>query len=179
MMAQTHVVFGVVCYLGGAQAAGIAPSPAGGAVAILGALLPDIDHPKSVMGRWVPFLSVPLSKILGHRGLTHSLLALVAAAGLGMVAATHWPGFGFPLALGYLSHLLGDFFTGGGIPLLYPSTRRYTAPLRVAVGGLGEKLVFLGLTLTLAVLIHETLPERFRVPYEAHDLGRFLASMRS
>ncbi|VEB43121.1 Inner membrane protein ydjM [Chromobacterium violaceum] len=44
---------------------------------LAGSLLPDIDHPKSWLGRRIPFLSRPISYLFGHRGITHSLLAVV------------------------------------------------------------------------------------------------------
>jgi len=40
------------------------------------ALLPDIDHPTSTLGRRIYPISKLISSIFGHRGLTHSLIAL-------------------------------------------------------------------------------------------------------
>ncbi len=36
---------------------------------LLGALLPDIDHPSSIPGRLLRIFSLPISKLCGHRGL--------------------------------------------------------------------------------------------------------------
>ncbi len=42
--------------------------------AVLGALIPDIDHPKSMIGKLFPFISNPLERKFGHRTFTHSFL---------------------------------------------------------------------------------------------------------
>jgi inner membrane protein len=78
------------------------------AAGIVGALLPDIDTEKSLLGR---FISVGR---FGHRTATHSLLAL-ALSGLGV-----WFPLGRAFFLGYLSHLILDMLTPQGITLLYP-----------------------------------------------------------
>ena len=38
----------------------------------IGSVLPDIDTPKSYIGRRLPFISYPIYKIFGHRGIFHS-----------------------------------------------------------------------------------------------------------
>jgi inner membrane protein len=42
------------------------------------------------------------------------------------------------IAVGYLSHLLGDWMTNSGVPLLWPSKRRFVAPLKICTGDLRE-----------------------------------------
>ncbi|MGZ8256636.1 MAG: metal-dependent hydrolase [Gallionella sp.] len=147
MMAFTHVAAGCTAALlaadylhaGQIQTALIV---AGG---ILGAYLPDIDHPKSAFGSRVLPLSIPISAVFGHRGITHSLIAVVGVSWL-MWWALHQShfeqGFATPLvagiAAGYLSHLVGDFFTNSGIPLLYPIRRRFVSPLKLCTGDARE-----------------------------------------
>ncbi len=46
--------------------------------AILTCLLPDIDHPKSFLGQRLKWVSKPIARAFGHRGFTHSLLAVFA-----------------------------------------------------------------------------------------------------
>ena len=113
MMAPTHVAFGLACALtldGYTGAVALAATAAA-------ALLPDIDHPGATAGRALPMLSLPLSWLFGHRGMTHSVLAVVAC-----FAAAGW--LGGPLvarsaAIGYASHLAGDMICGR-VPLLWP-----------------------------------------------------------
>lgn len=135
MMAVTHIALGAVAGMGWASWTDAAAVPVVLAGAG-GALLPDIDHPKSWLGRRLPFLSWPLVALVGHRGVTHSLVAaagcllLLWQAGHSLIAA--------PLALGYLSHLLGDWLTHGGVPLFWPSRRNYQAPITVRTGGIAD-----------------------------------------
>lgn len=116
-------------------------------LALLGGLLPDLDHPRSLLGQWLPFLSRPLARLCGHRGFTHSLLA----TGLGIwglqASLPGMPdGLKDALLIGYLSHLLGDLLTPAGIPLLWPLRRRFALPLlQPRHGPLPETLVGLAL----------------------------------
>ena len=95
--------------------------------ASLGSLMPDIDHPHSKMGRRRKRLSKIVSKTCGHRGWTHTLLALILILGGLFYIVYRLPvyqeligcwslGFG----LGYLSHLILDTFTAQGTPLFKP-----------------------------------------------------------
>jgi inner membrane protein len=124
-------------------ASGMDPSPAATSVAAagIGGLLPDIDHPGSFVGRRLLFLSVPIAAMLGHRGFTHSLLAVVAATWL-LVSAFRWEAdLGAALAFGYLSHLAGDWLTERGIPLLWPWRRHFAAPITLKTGGVIEHML--------------------------------------
>lgn len=94
---------------------------AGFLVVMLGAILPDIDHPESTVGRRVKVISYPIRLIFGHRGITHSLFAVVLMMWLAVTVDNIWISW---LALGYLLHLVGDYLTDSGIPLLYPLTRK-------------------------------------------------------
>ncbi len=127
MMASSHMILGGACWMATCRALEIPPGFEVGA-AVAGSLLPDIDHPSSKLGRAVPFLSYPLAALFGHRGITHSLLAISALVGvLIWLGATHlWAA---ALIVGYLSHLVGDFFTPSGVPLLWPMKARFRAPL--------------------------------------------------
>lgn len=90
-----------------------------------GCLLPDIDHPSSYFGRRHKVVSSVTNKTLGHRGATHSLLAVVLVGIIFWVvakayltaAAVHVP---FWLMVGYTLHLLEDGFSKKGIRWFYP-----------------------------------------------------------
>ena len=174
MMVSTHLMAGLLAGAGAVtwlqpQALGAAWVLGG---ALVGALLPDIDHPKSWLGRRLPLLSLPLSAIFGHRGITHSLLAVVGVVWALQQALTqwnaihhgHWHWVGVGVAVGYLSHLLGDFATHGGVPWLWPFKKRFSLPLTFRSGSWFERMLFFAFgTGTLYLLIL-----RF-APWALHD----------
>jgi membrane-bound metal-dependent hydrolase YbcI (DUF457 family) len=114
---------------------------AGLGVALIGALLPDIDCKDSRVGRLVPFISVPIQALFGHRGALHSLLASGALLYVALF-------FGFPWALsltfGYVSHLIGDACTKSGVNFFWPLTKRYRVPFTPARNGVLETLTTIG-----------------------------------
>lgn len=144
MMASTHVAFGLTCWAGYARLRGWPIQPEAMLLAGIGSLLPDIDSPKSSFGKVVPFFSYPISLIFGHRGITHSLFAV-----LGGILAMWFYGYQLwfvaPLAIGYLSHLAGDMFTNSGVPLMWPSKEKYSLPI-FNTGGFVEFFVRIGIT---------------------------------
>ncbi|RYC70078.1 metal-dependent hydrolase [Spirosoma sordidisoli] len=85
------------------------------------ALLPDIDHTRSLIGRTVFPLASWLQGRFGHRTVTHSLFFLSGVAGLLLLAPK-----AYAVVSGYalLSHLLFDMCTKQGVPLLYPFSKR-------------------------------------------------------
>nr|WP_314265951.1 metal-dependent hydrolase [uncultured Moellerella sp.] len=100
---------------------------------LLGALLPDIDHPSSISGRLFRFISIPISKLCGHRGFTHSLVAWGALAIFCYVGLPReWV---LPndliqaFLLGYMSHLVADMLTPSGVPFLWPFPQRFCFPI--------------------------------------------------
>ena len=129
MMAGSHVALGAAAWLAAAPRLGL---PALEAVplglAVLGSLLPDIDHPKSWVGKRVKPVSNIIGAVFGHRGVTHSLLAVVACAVL--LARDGLPhALIAPLVVGYLSHLAADLLTPGGLRLAWPLRGTYALPL--------------------------------------------------
>jgi inner membrane protein len=154
MMAFTHVAAGSAAAMVTADWLGASKAQtvlllAGG---VFGSMLPDIDHPAISFGRRVLPISIPISAIFGHRGITHSLIAVAGMSFLAWYALRHlaWnPGYSVPfvpgLAAGYLSHLAGDWMTNSGVPLLWPSRRRFVAPLRLFTGNALEYLLAFGM----------------------------------
>ena len=182
MTGKSHLTIGLVTYaslwvrpLGPLGAPLFAGSPDVRALPValilvaLGALLPDLDHPRGALAReevaGVPLLR-PVARgigaIFGHRGPTHSLPALAALLALG-----GWPGLpwawlnlGWLLGWGYALHLAADALTKAGVPLLWPLRARFGLPpvrrLRFASGAPREGLI-VGV-LTLACLLRLTVP---------------------
>lgn len=157
MMSRTHLFFAFAAAGAGVEAR-LLPQDGqslalGLPVLALSALLPDIDHPKSVLGRALPFFSAPLDKISPHRGLTHSLLCFLALflAFSWAIKETRLPGvlasFFF---LGYASHLAGDLFFGlRGAPLLWPLRGNAWLPFAWRTGGRAEAVVAFFLALAI------------------------------
>lgn len=151
MMASTHVAFGLTCWSAYAQIRGLPFQPESLLIAGVSSLLPDIDHPSSAFGRVVPFISYPISAIFGHRGITHSLFAIVA----GVVALYIYSGqvwFMPPLIIGYLSHIFGDLVCNSGVPLFWPRKDKIAFPL-FSTGGVLEFFIRILITCVLVWLI--------------------------
>jgi membrane-bound metal-dependent hydrolase YbcI (DUF457 family) len=120
MTAEGHLFFSIACAVF-AKNAELTPVLAQGdwwhivPSAVLTCLLPDIDHPKSFLGQRLSWISKPVARAFGHRGFTHSLLAVFGALTLfylkvpdsWIVPADALQG----LVLGYLSHILADMLT--------------------------------------------------------------------
>lgn len=132
----------------------------------LGALLPDLDAQESKVKHLAiakgvePFAlpSLVLHRLLGHRGLMHSLLGWGIAAVVVGLPVTWYVGWqpALALLLGYGSHLLLDACTKHGIPFLYPNKRRLHALpklLWISTGSQAEDVVFALLALAVMPLL--------------------------
>lgn len=129
MMAGSHVVLGAAAWFVVAPRLGLpAMDPIPLALAMAGALLPDIDHPKSWVGRRLRPLSTMIAAVLGHRGATHSLLAVVGCGWL-LFHGGYSRAIVAPILVGYLSHLAGDLLTPRGLRLAWPLKGTWALPL--------------------------------------------------
>lgn len=125
MTAEGHLLFSIACAVF-AKNAELTPVLAQGdwwhivPSAILTCLLPDIDHPKSFLGQRLKWISKPIARAFGHRGFTHSLLAVFALlATFYLKVPESWfiPADALQgMVLGYLSHILADMLTPAGVP---------------------------------------------------------------
>ena len=125
MTAPVHMVGGIV--ITGVTAAmmdiNILENPMYLVTVIFAALLPDIDHPRSPLGRLFFFISRPISNRYGHRTITHSLICLFAlTAVVSFIAGqvTEGMSYGTVFFIAYFSHLFLDMITVQGVPLFYP-----------------------------------------------------------
>lgn len=157
MTAEGHLIFAVASAILAKKAA-LTPALAAGdwwhiiPAALLTCLLPDIDHPQSVLGQRLRWLSAPIARAFGHRGFTHSLLAVVG--GILLLQCRLPESWGVPpdvlhaMVIGYLSHLLADALTPAGVPLLWPVRWRFCLPLvrNGREASLTERLVCFSLT---------------------------------
>jgi len=123
MMGHTHGLIGAAIGLGLATAFHLDAQHTLGLIALGGAmaLAPDIDHPRAPLRRKMGVAGHLVLGRLKHRGITHTLIALVA------VATAAFCLLPLPYALGaasgYLSHLLADMLTVSGLPVFWPYNR--------------------------------------------------------
>ena len=166
MTGRTHLALGILVGLAASHYFGATPENtlAITVAAAIGSLLPDIDHPQSIISGYIPGSGIVLNGILGvrHRGITHSLLFIVlfnfgVAAWLivyktPIAFSPIWLGF----SLGMTSHLIADMLTPQGIPLLYPLRGNFKlAPgIILSIGhGLIESVVFVAAAAGIVYLL--------------------------
>lgn len=138
MTAPTHIAFSLLC-----GSIGSADYLASAACAV-GSLLPDLDHPRSSIGRVFFFVSHPLNMRFGHRGLVHSFFVWIPLLIVGLLVRSHtiqW------LAIGALSHVIIDCYNTAGVRAFSPfsdkSVVMFKRDWRVSAGSLGEIYVFI------------------------------------
>ena len=120
-------------------------------VTVMFALIPDIDHTRSIIGKTVYPLARWLSVKFGHRTITHSLVFYVAVLLLVRAIELLYLNtnvFSVLAAYALLSHNIFDMCTRQGIPFFYPfSTRPCVLPanpnMRVRTNDLrSEAIIF-------------------------------------
>lgn len=131
MKGITHGLLGLAC--GFAVAATAPAANLGGQaglilVAGIASLLPDIDHPKSIISGYTPGVGGAVRLFASHRTWTHSILFTA------FLCLCMWFGIEkfqpldprpmIALAMGMLSHLAADMLTVAGVPLLLPISSR-------------------------------------------------------
>ena len=94
--------------------------------AVVGSILPDIDHKNSYIGRKAKTISKAINKFAGHRKMFHAPLMylLLYSISLGIINDKLLLVGIKGLFLGVLSHLLLDSFTIGGLPWFYPLSKK-------------------------------------------------------
>lgn len=129
MNGRTHFMLGLGS--GFASVAAIQPEAgiAVGMIAFAGvcSLLPDIDHPRSIVSGWLP--GTGLLRIGRHRGITHSLIALLIPASLWFILPPDLRLWAVAAVTGYGSHLIADMLTPEGIQLMFPLRGFWRIPL--------------------------------------------------
>ncbi|HEY0182283.1 MAG TPA: metal-dependent hydrolase [Rhodopila sp.] len=129
MMARSHIVIGVATWLGAAPMLHLpALDPTCLGLVVMGALLPDIDHPQSWVGRRTRPVSTAIAATFSHRGITHSAIAVIGLTML-LLHSGYRRGTVSALAVGYLSHLAADMLTPRGLRLAWPLRGTWGIPL--------------------------------------------------
>lgn len=161
MTATTHIVFGTFSYLAVSSIIGIDSSLMLSSILVLvfASLLPDIDTPKSKLGKLLFFISHKVEVRFGHRTITHSFLFLVLSSILFYLIFFLFKNsyLILPFVIGVFSHIFLDTLNKQGVLLFYPSQIWCILPknrnYRVEVGSNAE-WIFLGILIILTVLIY-------------------------
>jgi len=125
MTAANHVVGGLAItgVIGSLMGINILEQESYIGVTIFAALLPDIDHTKSPIGKLFYPIAKGINKRYGHRTITHTLAALILLWAIVSTITNSYYGttdYGTIFFIAYLSHLLLDMMTIQGVPLFYP-----------------------------------------------------------
>ncbi len=153
MRGDTHIVGGITASLAFAQISNGNPLVLVGA-GVIGALLPDICHRGSKIGRKFPIVSKIVNSLFGHRSFTHSLLFLFL---VGMLLHTLIPyeSISLGILLGMASHIFLDMGTKKGVKLFFPVSISVRLPLTTKTGSKAEKVVFMLLTMLSVFFSYE------------------------
>ena len=151
MLAPTHSIFGIFLTLIFLAVFGIQWSLHWTIilVAIIGSIMPDIDHPQSVIGRIFYPLSSYLERRYGHRTITHSFIGwIIASLAFAVIVLLvicifyilniawklefgYWslmPRWIAAFSISYFSHLILDMFNKRGAQMFWPDTGRDVLP---------------------------------------------------
>jgi len=117
MMFKTHLAFGFLTALFAVQYLHPFNQILFLAIILFSSIFPDIDHPKSKLGKYIPFNSI----LFEHRGFFHSFLVLPLISLLLVLFSK--VGYAIPIIIGYSSHLVSDAVTKEGIMVLHPLSK--------------------------------------------------------
>ncbi|MCC5894445.1 MAG: metal-dependent hydrolase [Alkalibacterium sp.] len=116
----------------------------------LGAVFPDIDHPKSFIGNRTGGVSNGIAMVFGHRGLAHSL---AGAAFFFMLSRLFLSTLHLPIVwseyfmVGYIAHMVEDSFSKTGVAWFQPISHKRIQfgfrKLYYTTGKLTETIIFL------------------------------------
>lgn len=155
MTGNTHILGGIASSLALVQVTQYDPFVLAGA-SVFGALLPDICHTGSKIGRTFPIVSKMVNHLFGHRSLTHSLLFLLLMA---FVMYKYIPNESITVGIliGMISHYVLDMFTKKGIKLLFPLNIMVRFPITTRTGSKVEHIVAVLLSVLCLYLGFETI----------------------
>ena len=173
MMARSHVAVGLAGWVVVAPLLHLPPfDPGALTLVVCGALAPDIDHPQSWVGRRSRPFSTLVAGALGHRGITHSALAVVALVAVLLHGGTSRATVS-AFAVGYLSHLAADMLTPRGLRLAWPFRKAWGWPV-CRTGSPAEVLIVMGLCMLAAFTVLQGLGNADPLHAARTWLARFL-----
>lgn len=143
-MFRTHLAFGFLIGLFAIQWLHPANQVLFFILVLIGALLPDIDHPKSKLGKYFK----PIGWLFEHRGFFHSIFMLIILS-LVIVYFFNWF-YASAIAIGFFSHLVSDAITVQGIMPFHPLSK-------VRIRGFVETNSTIETVLFLALVVFDVL----------------------
>src|SRR3989338_6489077 len=147
MLFKMHLAFGFLIGLAAIKAFSPQNTLIFTLIVLAGSVLPNIDHPKSRIGKKIKIIGF----LFEHSGFFHSLLFL-ALISLVLTMFFRDNHFVLPLIIGYSSHLFLDCFNHKGIMPFYPFSR-IRARGFIKTGSLTETILFVFLIITDALLL--------------------------
>ncbi|NQT57443.1 MAG: metal-dependent hydrolase, partial [Bacteroidetes bacterium] len=174
MLAPTHSAFGIFLTLIVLSVFGVQFSLHWTIIlfAILGSIIPDIDHPHSIIGRLFFLVSVPLERRYGHRTFTHSLMgwgifSVLFTVIIGLISfipqISIWGWSDLPIrwiaafSISYFSHLILDMMNKRGVQMFWPDSGRDVIPkspkFRPESGSKIELLIFFILVILVVLAL--------------------------
>ena len=120
------------------------------AFVLIGALLPDIDTPRSKLGSKLGIFSKLIKMIFGHRGIIHTIWGLLVLCGLFWFFVNRV--YGAALAVGFFSHILIDGLTKKGINFLHPFSKMKIAGF-VETGTMDETIVLIVILALVIIML--------------------------
>jgi inner membrane protein len=157
LLGTTHILFAVFLFLvlwrGGFVGLDLLVFGA----MVVGSVLPDLDHPRGLVYHFLGFprwVRRGVTRLVGQRGVVHSLLAALIVLVLGLVVC-FLVGLNFLVAFGlfggFLSHLFLDSLTVRGVGWLLPFSKKRVRFV-VGTGTMIERLFFFALVVFVVVL---------------------------
>ncbi|SEQ61428.1 metal-dependent hydrolase [Piscibacillus halophilus] len=120
---------------------------------VLGSVLPDIDKKDSFIGQRSLGISHLVQMLFGHRGFTHSVLCWVI---ISIICLNYPSAFTYGLLIGYIGHIIGDFFSNRGVPILYPIIKKPFSPpsfLTYRTSSTSESIIFVSSIVILLIMV--------------------------
>ena len=138
-------------------------------VCILGSLLPDIDHTKSIIGKAFYPLSKWISIHYGHRTITHSLLFILSITLISVFIENNFSdnlNVSIILFFSVFSHFILDMVTMQGIPLFYPFYKNpcvlpANPELRISSGNLKQEGIALFIFAFMTLFMQDLFAQGF------------------
>lgn len=124
----------------------------------IGALLPDIDSPKSIISRFCRPISILIKHYCGHRGFTHApilILLMVTILKSRIITAsdlTYCLLYGLTCGIGI--HLIQDIWTKGGIPVFYPFSKKKFSLSKMESGSMSNIPVTIVIVCCWMAVVH-------------------------